>query len=357
MLSKSDKRKIREVIKKGTNARVISRAHVLYMRLKLELTAIEVAESLQITVRTVFNIVSNYNLGGIEKALYDDSRPGAPIQFDQKVKTQIVALVCSDPPEGFDRWTLDLIVKESVKRKIVESIHRDTIRVILREHDLKPWTQKSWCIPKLDDEFIERMNDVLKVYERSPDKKKPLVCIDEKSVQLTKDIRSPEGLSAGRVKRVDYEYKREGVANIFCAVLPKEGVYINRVTEQRTRDDFAKFLASIERRYEGADKIVLVMDNLNTHSKKSLVEFYGEDEGGRIWNRFEIHYTPKHGSWLNQAEIAINIYGRQCLGKSRIPNIEVLRKKTKFWNKAMNRRKVKIQWKFTRKKAQEKFRL
>ena len=97
------------------------------------------------------------------------------------------------------------------------------------------------------------------------------------------------------------------------------------------------------------------MDNLNTHKLKSLTDFYGEEEGNRIWERFEVHYTPKHGSWLNQAEIAINMYTRQCLGKTRIPDIELLRKKTKAWNKVVNKKKVKICWKFTREKAQEKF--
>ena len=97
------------------------------------------------------------------------------------------------------------------------------------------------------------------------------------------------------------------------------------------------------------------MDNLNTHKEKSLINFYGEEKGSEIWNRFEVHYSPKHGSWLNQAEIAINIYSRQCLGKSRIPDIELLRKKTKFWNRVVNQKAVTISWGFTRKKAREKF--
>lgn len=97
------------------------------------------------------------------------------------------------------------------------------------------------------------------------------------------------------------------------------------------------------------------MDNLNTHFKRSLTEFYGEEKGSQIWNRFEVHYTPKHGSWLNQAEIAINMYGRQCLGKSRIPDLDTLKKKTKAWNRIANQKNVTIQWKFSRKKAKEKF--
>lgn len=355
MLNPEDKEKILSIIKKGKNdARVIYRANALNMRDK-GLTQIEVADFLEITPRTVFNIEKNYEEGGIEKALYDDPRPGARPSFDDSTKSQIVALVCSDPPDAFDRWTLDLIVEKAKAIGIVDDISRETVRVILEEHDLKPWRQKSWCVPNLDEEYIKRMEDVLEVYERPLDKNKPVVCVDEKPIQLLDDVRPPSGCLPGEDKKVDYEYKRNGTANVFCAVLPGEGVYINKVTERKTGKDFAKFLASIERTYANAKKIVLVMDNFRTHTLKSLSDFYGENEGERIWNRFEVHYTPKHGSWLNQAEIAINMYARQCLGKSRISNIDLLRKKTKAWNRVANQKKLTIKWKFTRKSAQEKF--
>ena len=327
------------------------------MRLSVGLAPIEVADCLQVTSRTIFNIESNYEKGGLEKALYDDPRPGSPVKFDDGIRSQIVALVCSDPPDGFDRWTLDLIVEKSVEIGIVDGIHRDTVRVILHEHDFKPWQQKMWCIPNLDQNYIDKMEDVLKVYERDFSSENPLVCLDEKLVQLSENIRLPCGGFPGDVKKVDYEYKRKGTANVFCAVLPKEGVYINQVTERRTRSDFAKFLASIERKLPDAKKIALVMDNLNTHNEASLVDFYGEKEGKRIWNKFDVHYTPVHGSWLNQAEIAINIYSRQCLGKSKIPTIAALRKKTKFWNHSINGKGITINWKFTQEKDRKKFKL
>jgi transposase len=354
MLKSKDKSKILEILKKGTEARVIYRANALNLRSK-GLTMIEVADFLEITSRTVFNIEKNYEDGGLSKALYDDPRPGTPIKFDARVKSNIIAFVCSDPPEGFDRWTLELLQEKSIKEKIVDSISLESVRVILKEHDIQPWRQKSWCVPDLDEEFIERMEDVLKVYEKPKNNKKPLVCIDEKPIQLLDEVRPPSGLAPGEIKKVDFEYKRNGTCSVFCAVEPHSGKYINTVTERRTGNDFAKFLSSVERRYSEAEKIILVMDNLNTHKLKSLTDFYGEAKGKGIWSRFEVHYTPKHGSWLNQAEIAINMYSRQCLGKTRIPNIELLRKKTKAWNKVVNRKEIKIQWEFTRKKAQEKF--
>lgn len=354
MIKESDRQRILAVIKKSSDAREIYRANALNLRSK-GLTMAEVADFLEITVRTVHNIEKNYEAGGLEKALHDDPRPGQPLQFDDRVKSQIVAIVCSDPPEGFDRWTLELIQEKAVKDGYVASISHESVRLILQEHDLKPWRQRSWCVPDLDEEFIEKMEDVLRVYERKPDPLKPLICLDEKPVQLLEDIRPVSGLSPGSPQKVDFEYKRKGTCSVFCAVNPHEGIYFNKVSERRTSKDFAKFLASLERKHREAKKIVLVMDNLNTHTKKSLTDYYGEDEGVRVWSRFEVHYTPKHGSWLNQAEIAINIYSRQCLGKTRIPDIETLRKKTNAWNKYANRKKVTINWTFNRKAAREKF--
>ena len=354
-LTKTDKLKISEITRKGKNdARVIYRANALKFR-NMGLTLIEVAELLGITSRTVLNIEQNYEEFGLERALHDDSRPGTPIKLDDRVKSHIVATVCSEPPDGFDRWTLELIQSRIQKDKVVDSISLESVRIILQEHDLKPWQQKSWCVSELDEEFIEKMEDVLKVYEKPYNELKPVVCLDEKPIQLLDEVRPPSGIAPGEVKKVDYEYKRNGTCSVFCAIEPLAGKYINKVTERRTKDDFAKFVSSIARKYETAEKIVLVMDNLNTHKKKSLTDFYGEEKGAAIWHRFDVHYTPKHGSWLNQAEIAINMYSRQCLGKSRIPDIELLRKKTKFWNRAVNQRAVTINWTFTRKKAREKF--
>jgi transposase len=343
------------LIRTGRNeARVIYRANALNMRDK-GLTAAEVADFLEITPRTVFNIEENYEAGGLDRALYDDPRPGAPVRLDDRFKCHVVATVCADPPEGFDRWTLDLIREHVLQSDVVSKVSTESIRLVLKEHDLKPWQQRSWCVPKIDEAYIANMEDVLEVYERKEDPSRPLVCIDEKPIQLLDHARPPSGLQPGKPLRVDYEYKRKGTCNVFCAVRPLAGEYLLEVTERRTAPDFARFIKQLDEHYSQAEKIVLVMDNLNTHREKSLTDFFGPEEGARIWNRFEVHYTPKHGSWLNQAEIAINIYARQCLGKSRIPNIELLRKKTNAWCRYINGRHAKIQWTFTRTDAQKRF--
>lgn len=319
------------------------------------LTLAEVADYLEISVRTVCNIEENYAQGGLSKALHDDPRPGAPVQFDDRVKSHVVATVCSEPPEGFDRWTLELIRECVMQREVVPTISRETIRLILQEHDLKPWRQQSWCVPRLDPQFIARMEDLLALYGRPADPRRPLVCLDEKSIQLLEDVRPPSGLLPGCGQRVDYEYKRNGTGNIFCAVEPQRGRYFTAVTARRTAEDFTRFLSALEEQYCGSEKIVLVMDNLNTHRLESLIGSLGQEEGIKLWKRFEVHYTPRHGSWLNQAEIAINIYARQCLGKSRIPDLETLAKRTKAWTAIVNRRKVTINWHFTTKEARQKF--
>lgn len=341
-------------IKTGTSAREINRAHALNMRDK-GLTVIEIADFLELTPRTVINICNTYEERGVHCALHDDPRPGRPPEFDARVHAKIVATVCSDPPEGFDRWTLDMLKGRLESDGTVKTISDETIRLVLREHDLKPWQQKMWCIPKLDEEYITRMEDVLDVYEKSYNKDFPVVCIDEKPFMLHGETRAPIAMTDAHSKRVDYEYVRNGSVNIFCGVEPKIGTYINTVTPNRSGCEFAKFLDEVSARYVNAKKIILVMDNLSTHKKRSLTSHFGEEKGNSIWTRFDVHYTPKHASWLNQAEIAIGMYQRQCLGSARIPDFKMLVKRTTAWNRIINSKKTTINWNFFKEDAREKF--
>jgi len=334
--------------------RVIRRANILNC-LHLGYTSAEIAQILNVDPKTVTNVGNAYLEGGLESALYDEERSGRPIDFDDRERSRIVAMVCSEPPRGFYRWTLDLIVEEAQKRQLVDGqISRETVRVILQEHDLKPWQEKMWCIAEFNEEYIERMEDVLDVYQRPYDPKRPVICVDEKPVALFSDATPrlpPRG--AGEVLLKDYEYERSGSANVFCAVEPQAGVYINKVTECRDGLEFSIFMTELVARYESAQKIVLVMDNLSTHSCEILKEHMGEDLARKLSNRFEIHYTPKHASWLNQAEIAIGMYSRQCLGDGRVGDIQSLKKQTAAWNKAANKKRQLIQWRFTKAKARK----
>ncbi len=354
-LRKKDLLAIKEYLK-YEEPRVIRRCNILNA-LNLGYGISEIADLLHIHRNTVRNIALVYNESGLDAALYDDERSGRPIDFDDRDRSRIIAMVCSDPPNGYYRWTLDLIVEESEKRKLTEdTISREQVRIILQEHDFKPWQEKMWCIGSLDAEYIAKMEDVLDVYARLYDKNRPVICIDEKPVPLIGDTRErilPK--NPGDILKKDYEYERNGSVNVFCAVEPKAGKYFNTVTKRRCGSDFSKFIKSLSEKYKDAGKIVLVMDNLSTHKEKHLIEYYGESEGKKIWNKFEVHYTPKHGSWLNQAEIAIGMYSRQCLGDGRIGTLENLKIQTKAWNKRINQKKTKINWRFTKSKARKSF--
>ena len=211
-----------------------------------------------------------------------------------------------------------------------------------------------WCVAKLDQQYIARMEDVLKTYEKPLSKSEPVVCVDEKPVVLREDTRPPIPMDPGHIARRDYEYKRCGTANVFCGVEPRAGVHFTKVTPPRSSPEFADFIREIAAHYSAADTIHLVVDNLSTHTRKALTDRFGEKDGGRLWNRFTVHYTPKHGSWLNQAEIAISLFARQCLGKRRIGDLGQLRRQAKAWNRRINHARTIIKWKFTRKKARLK---
>ncbi len=199
------------------------------------------------------------------------------------------------------------------------------------------------------------MEDVLEVYEKPWSVQQPVVCVDEKPVTLHKDVREPLPMKPGRVAKRDNEYERGGTANVFCGIEPKAGVHFTKVTPNRSSPAFAAFIHWINKRYPRAQTIHLVMDNLSSHTKKALTERFGEQEGAALWDRFTVHYTPTHGSWLNQAELEVGLFSKQCLGKRRIGDIRFLRSEARAWNRRTNRKGVTIDWKFDRKKARKKF--
>lgn len=198
------------------------------------------------------------------------------------------------------------------------------------------------------------MEDVLDVYQRPYDPEYPLVCMDETSKQLTDEVRKPIPVSPGKPERQDAEYIRNGVCNIFIGFEPLAGKRKLTVTDQRKKHDWALFIKGlVDEQYPSAKKIVLVMDNLNTHNGSSLYQAFTPDEAKRILDKLEIHYTPKHGSWLNMAEIEFSHLTRQCLDR-RIPNKEVLINEVAAWEEQRNKEESKVDWQFTTKDARIK---
>ena len=191
------------------------------------------------------------------------------------------------------------------------------------------------------------MEEVLRLYARPYDPKRPLVCLDETSKQLIEEIRQPLPLEPGNCERYDTEYKRNGVSNLFMTFEPLQGKRFVDVTDQRTRIHFAQIVKClVDEYYRDAEKIVLVLDNLNTHDKTSLYEAFEPQEAERIANKLEIHYTPKHGSWLNMAEIELSHLSRQCLDR-RIGSKEKLQQEVNAWMNDRNHKKTKVDWRFT----------
>ncbi len=191
------------------------------------------------------------------------------------------------------------------------------------------------------------------MYKRPWDALHPVICMDESPKQLIAETRTPIPCSTGKPARYDYEYRSCGTCNIFLACEPLAGKRMVKITDRRTKQDWAQFLQDIAKEYSQADIITLIMDNLNTHMPGSLYDSYPPEIAKELWNRFEFVYTPKHGSWLNMAEIELSVLTRQCLDR-RIENIEVIRQEVQAWEQSRNNKISKVNWQFTTEDARIK---
>jgi hypothetical protein len=221
---------------------------------------------------------------------------------------------------------------------------------------LKPWKKAGWVIPPSQNgEFVANMEKVLEVYKRPYDEKRPVICMDESPKQLIGETKTPIEAKPGSVEKFDYEYARHGVCNIFMSNEPLAGKRYVKVTERKKMNDWAHFVEEIANQYPDAEKITLVMDNYDTHKPGSLYETFPAQQAKAIWDRFEFVFTPKHGSWLNMAEIELNVLMGQCLSR-RIPEIEKVKKEVKAWQQARNTKNAKIEWQFNTDDARIKLR-
>lgn len=222
---------------------------------------------------------------------------------------------------------------------------------------MKPWQREMWCIPpKCDAEFVSAMENVLAVYQRPYDPQRPVVCFDEKSKQLVGEVATPIPATPGRAERHDYEYVRNGTANLFMLVEPLRGWRRVDVTSRRTKLDFAGQMKElVDVHCGGAEKITLVMDNLNTHRMSCLYEAFEPAEARRIIEKIDVVHTPRHGSWLNMAECELSVLEKQCLGE-RIGDQATLRGRVKRWDEDRNNRSKTIDWQFETADARIKLR-
>ena len=220
---------------------------------------------------------------------------------------------------------------------------------------MKPWRKQMWCIPpEQNAEFVCAMENVLETYKRPYNPKNPVVCMDETSKQLVAETRAPQAGGPGKPARYDYEYERSGTANVFMFTEPLVNWRKVKVTEQRRAVDWAHQMRQIiETRYAEAELVTFVMDNLNTHTPASFYQAFEPAEARRLAEKIEIVYTPKHGSWLDVAEIELGILNRQCMS-CRIGKMSTLKRKLSAWEKLRNESGGRVRWQFTTKKARVK---
>jgi hypothetical protein len=290
---------------------------------------------------------------GFEAVLSRKQRttPAVARIFDGEKEARLIALACSKPPKGRARWTLRLLENKVVDR----SCERLDNRPHAQKNRLKPHRRQCWVIPpKANGAFVAAMEEVLAVYMRPRDPNHALVCLDETSKQLIAETRVPIPMKPGRTARVDYEYERNGTANLFMLFAPLEGWRHVKVTDRHTAVDYAHVLKELaDIHFPRKKTIVLVQDNLNIHSKASLYEAFPPAEARRLVERFEWHYTPKHGSWLDLAESELGVLSAQCLDR-RIPDKQTLIDEIDAWQHHRNTHHAKSDWHFTTKDARVK---
>ncbi|RUS92248.1 IS630 family transposase [Dulcicalothrix desertica PCC 7102] len=359
-LSDDQRVQLLDFVKKGkAGAREIRRAHTLLMA-DSGSTDEAIARTLHTSINTVSRTRQQFCEENLESTLSERPRSGKPSLVTDTLEAYLIATTCSKAPEGSGCWTLKMLADRMVSLEIIDTISTSTISRTLRNIDLKPWLIEQWCIPQLSSEYVYKMEDVLDVYAQPPDARRPLVCFDERLCLLIENVHEPippkpkTEDKPGQKEKIDYEYERNGTCNLFAFLAPHLGWRHVKVTDRRTKVDFAYCMKElVDVHFPEADVIKLVMDNLNTHTIGALYEVFEPAEARRIAQKLEIHHTPKHGSWLNMVESELSVLVRQCLNR-RLPNIETLKKEVSIWEENRNENQVRVNWRFRKEDARIK---
>ena len=359
-LSISEAKRLKSIISKGVcSARTIKRAQILLSAndsTPCNCSGAELAKLYGVSPNTINNVKRAYLKNGID-CIYRKKRTAPPVErkITGEVEAHLIALACHTPPEGYCKWTLRLLSERMVQMNYIDEISHTTVGTVLKKNSLKPHLVEEWCIPKEQStDFVACMEDVLEVYSRPYDKRFPVVCMDEKPLQLLGEARKGRRKSNGTLIQ-DSEYVRNGTCSIFLFTEPLAGYRHATALEHRTKVDWAKQMKWLaDTVYPDAEKIIMVCDNLNTHNKSSFYEAFQPTEALRLAKRFEFHYTPKHGSWLDIAEIELSALSKQCLGKRRIDNLQDLNSELEKWHTDRNQKQKGVDWQFTSEDARVK---
>ena len=335
------------------SARKLKRAQVL-LAADAGVSDDAIAASIAIGGSTVYRTKRRFVESGLEAALSEEPRPGVERKLTGSEEALLIATACSSPPAGRARWTLELLAGEMVRLTEHDSLSRETVRRRLAENHLKPWQKDMWCVPKIDGDYVARMEDVLDLYAEAPDPKRPVICFDESPTQLIGEARQPISATPGRPRRIDYEYRRNGTLNLFVFLDAHRPWRRVKVTERRTAADFALCMRElVDLHFPEAERIRVVLDNLSTHTPGGLYAVFPASEARRLMKRLEFHYTPKHASWLNMVEIEIGVLKRQCLDR-RIECPHRLIAEIAAWQRQRNQSGARIKWMFSTETARTK---
>lgn len=308
---------------------------------------VEISVATRRSISTIERTRKAFAINGLDVVLKQKPRKGRPPKLNDAAKEFILKLIQEKPPIGYARWAGRLVRQKIIELGIVKSISLSTIYRFLKAKKIKLHQRKTWCLSKIDEKFVEQGKIVLETYNKLYNSKFPVVCFDEKSYELKSHLRKPLPTVPGKPMREDNEWKRYGTVNIFMFCEPKQGWRHVKITKRRTKKDFAKCMKQLtDVFYPDATKITVVLDNLNTHTKQAIIDFYGAKEGVRIANKLEFVHTPVHGSWLNMAEIELSVLSTQSLDR-RIPDKKILNKEVKSWNKDRNKAAVPINWEYS----------
>jgi transposase len=353
-LSKEERTELLSLIRGGkVSARKLKRAQILLGADRREKDE-DIAKHVGVGTSTVYRTKQRFVEEGMDAALSEAPRPGASRRLSAADEAILVATACSKAPAGRAKWTLGLLAERVMKLTGHKSVSVSTVGRRLQQLKLKPWSEKMWCIPELNAEFVARMEDVLSLYASPRNPNMPVVCFDETPRQLIGETRVPISPKPGRKARVDYEYERKGTANVFMFVDAHAPWRHAKVTDTRSGIDFAICMKElVDVHYPKATQIRVVLDNLSTHTPGAIYAAFPPAEARRILDKIEFHYTPKHASWLNMVEIEIGVMVGQCLDR-RIDNKQTMIKEIAAWEKRRNQSKSKINWLFTVERAREK---
>lgn len=350
-LTNEERTELEDLLSAGVaSARKLTRARIL-LKADEDWTDQAISEALDVGTATVERVRKRFvEWGGIKAIERRKPRRRYERKLDGEAEAHLIALACSAPPEGRESWTLQLLADTVVTLDAVDidSVSYETVRRVLKKNEIKPWRYEQWVIPPHQNaDFVYHMEDVLELYHQPYNPLCPVVCFDESSKQLIKETRCPLSAQPGQARRYDYEYERNGTRNLFMFTEPLTGWRHVKVTPRRTKQDWALCMKQlVDEFYPDAECIRVVMDNLNTHNPAALYETFEASEARRLLDKLEFHYTPKHGSWLNMAEIEFSVLTRQCLDR-RIPDEETLCREIAAWESARNAQASSIDWQFT----------